>query len=347
MPQAALNIVYNLPGRPKPVVEPEIIAEPVVVEPQPQTNIVRRVFKPVVTPVPDFTGRAGQLQPENPVLHHISEYKPYDRTQVLRKEGGALYVHFPLAKNVLHYDFRDNAQTLERIIKITRLIMADTTSSVEKIQIVGLASIEGTIAGNERLGQDRAMALQQYVQQKLDVPDSLFDTTGGGEAWAEFRDQLNDIVNGRLQYTESLSPRMQQSLRSAIEIIDHEPDLNRREQRLRSLEGGRPWQYIKQYVLSDQRNSGYIRIYYDYVPDRAAAVINEASELIGKGRYAEALTMLQTVRADQRAQNALGVALYMTGRQQEALDIFRQAAANGNADAKENLKGINEANQQP
>ena len=133
---------------------------------------------------------------------------------------------------------------------------------------------------------------------------------------------------------------MREGLQAAIEVIDHEPDLNRREQRLRRLEGGRPWKYIKQYVLSDQRNSGYIRIYYDYVPDKAAATINRASELIGKGQYAEALALLNTVRSDERAQNALGVALWQTGRKQEALDCFRRAAANGNADAKENLRQL-------
>ena len=342
MPQAALNIVYNLPGRPKSVVEPEVIAEPVVVEPQPQTSVVRRVFKPVVTPVPDFTGRAGQLQRDNPVLAHVSEYKPYDRTRILRKEKGALYVHFPLSKSVLRTDFRDNAEVLDRIVDITRQIMADTTSSVCKIQIVGLASIEGSIAGNEKLGQNRAMALQHYVQQQLSVPDSLFDTVGGGEAWAEFRDQLSDVLSGELKYTETLTAQQRKGLEAAMEIIDHESDKNLCERRLRQLDGGRPWQYIKQYVLSDQRNSGYIRIFYDYVPDKAAATINEASELLAKGKYAEALKMLQTVSSDERAQNSLAVALWQTGQKEEALRYFRRAADAGNADARENLRQLEE-----
>ena len=345
MPQAALSIVYNMPGRPKPVVEPVVTAQPVVAEPTPKTAVVqRKEYTPVTTPVPDFTGRAGQLQRENDVLAHVSEYKPYDRTRILRKEKGALYVHFPFAKSELRYDFRDNAATLDRIVDITRQIMSDTTSSVCKIQIVGLASIEGGIAGNERLSQNRALALQHYVQEHLNVPDSVFDTVGGGEAWAEFRDQLQDVVNGDLKYTEKLAPGMREGLQAAIDIIDDEPDLNRREQRLRRLDGGNPWQYIKWYVLSDQRNSGYIRIYYDYVPDEAAATINRASELIGKGKYAEALNLLNTVRSDERAQNALGVALWQTGRKQEALDCFRRAATTGNADAKENLRQLENSN---
>jgi tetratricopeptide (TPR) repeat protein len=252
----------------------------------------------------------------------------------LRKEKEALYVHFELGKSILHADFRENKPTLDRIVDITRQILADTTSSVKKVQIIGLASIEGSIAGNERLAQNRALALQHYLQQQVSVPDSMFDTVGGGEAWADFRDQLNDeIAAGNT------------SLQPAIDIIDSEGNLDVRERKLRQLGKGRTWQYLKEHILKDQRNSGYIRIYYDYVPDKAAATINAASELLDKGQYAQALQLLNTVRTDERCQNALGVALWQTGQQEEALRCFRRAAAHGNADAAENLRQLEKATQ--
>ena len=105
-------------------------------------------FVPLIRDVADNTGKAGELQRDNPVLRHISEYVPYDNTRVLRKEKGALYVHFPLDKAVLHHDFRSNAPTLDKIVSITRDILADSTSSVKIIQIVGLASVEGTVKRN-------------------------------------------------------------------------------------------------------------------------------------------------------------------------------------------------------
>ena len=331
MPQAALNFVYNIPGRPAkmlPVEEPVVIVPPTP-EPEPEP------FVPVVREVPDFTGRAGQLQKDNPVLAHVSQYKPYDRTRILRRDKDALYVHFPLAKSVLHTEFRENRNVLERIVDITRQIMADTTSSVKVIQIIGLASIEGPIAGNEQLASNRALALQHYVQDQLQIPDSLFDTVGGGEAWAEFRDQLEEFV-------AKDSPQKAE-LQQALDIIDNESDANVREQKLRRLNGGRTWQYIKDEILSDQRNSGYVRIYYDYVPDEAAKVINQASGLLTadcSDCHHEALRLLLTVRDDERAQNALGVAYWLCGQQQEALNCFRRAAANGNKEAEENLRKL-------
>ena len=329
MPQAAVNIVYNIPGRPAKVIP---IEEPVVVlppapEPEP--------FVPVIQAVPDFTGRAGQLQKDNPVLAHISQYKPYDRTRILRRDKDALYVHFPLGKSELTTDFRENERVMNRIVDITRQIMADTTSSVKVIQIIGLASIEGPVAGNETLATNRALSLQHYVQNQLEIPDSLFDTVGGGEAWAEFRDQLAEQI-------ENQSPQSQE-LQQAIDIIDNESDPNARERKLKRMNGGKTWKYIKEHILSDQRNSGYIRIYYDYVPDTNAKIINEASELLTtdcSDCYHEALRLLLSVKGDERAQNALGVALWLCGQQEEALDCFRKAAANGNADAINNLNQL-------
>ena len=112
------------------------------------------------------------------------------------------------------------------------------------------------------------------------------------------------------------------------------------QQRLRQLNGGRTFDYIKEHLLADQRNSGYIRIYYDYVPDAAAATINQASEYLQQERYNEALQLLQGVKNDPRAQNALGVALWHTGNQGEAFECFRRAAENGDDDGRENFRQL-------
>ena len=331
-PQAGLSLVYNIPGRPRKVEEP-VLMQPV--EAPVTAAVVVKPFVPAVSPVPEFKGRAGQLQKDNAVLAHISEYRPYDRTRILRKEKDALYVHFALGKSILDNGFRENRVTLDRIVDITRQIMSDSASSVKKIQIIGLASVEGTPASNEKLALNRALSLQRYIQQEVTVPDSMFETVGGGEAWTEFRDQLNDLVQ------EGGEDRM--DLKKVIEIIDQEGDAVQREHRIKQLDKGRTWAYIKQNILKDQRNSGYIRIYFDYVPDKAAATINEASELLTTDCgdcHREALRLLQTVRNDERAQNALGTALWLCGQRDEALEYFRRAAANGNADAAENLRQL-------
>ena len=309
MPQAGVSIVYNIPGRPRKVEQPVVL--PAVEEPVTAAVDVQP-FVASLSPVPEFKGRAGELQQDNQVVTHISEYRPYDRTRILRKEKNALFVHFDFGKSKLRKDYRENNATLDRIVDITRQIMADSTSSVKKIQLVGLASFEGNTATNERLAQNRALALQHYIQQEVSVPDSMFETVGGGEAWTDFRDQLNDIVTD--------DPEDRIGLRKVIEIIDQEQDVNVRERRIKQLE-----------------------------PDKAAATINEANELLTtdcSDCHHEALRLLLTVRNDERAQNALGVAYWLCGQRDEALACFRRAAANGNANAQENLRQLEKGAQQ-
>ena len=337
LPQAGVSIVYNIPGRPRKVEEPEVLS---AVEAPVTAAVAAQPFVPALSPVLEFKGRAGQLQQDNAVVAHISEYRPYDRTRILRKEKGALFVHFDLGQSLLRSDYQENRATLDRIVDITRQIVADSTSNVKKIQLVGLASIEGNPATNERLAQDRALSLQRYIQQEIIVPDSLFETVGGGEAWADFRDQLNDLVQ------EGSETHV--GLEKVIEIIDQEQNVKVRERRIKELDKGRTWAYIKEHILKDQRNSGYIRIYYDYVPDKAAATINEANELLTtdcSDCHYEALRLLLTVRNDERAQNALGVAYWLCGQRDEALECFRRAAANGSANAQENLRQLEETAQ--
>ena len=285
-------------------------------------------FVPALADVADDTGVAGALMKDNPVLEHISKYRPYDSSRILRKEKGMLYVHFPLDKTTLLRDFRDNAPILDRIVDITRQIMADSTSHVVKIQIIGLASVEGPQSRNLQLGKGRAEALKRYVQGRVATPDDLYECVNGGEAWTELRDQISDTDS---PYREQL-----------LSIIDNEPNLDRREAKIKALDRGKAFAYLKSNVLSDQRNSGYVRIYYDYVPDAAAATINKASALLRQEKYDEALQMLRTVQSDQRAQNALGVALYMTGDKEAGIRCFEAAASNGNAEAIQNLKQLQE-----
>ena len=298
------------------------------VEPLPAAHIGRFAyvppFRPALALVPDNMGKAGELQRDNPVLQHISQYKPYDG--VIRR--GALFVHFPLDKHVLRHDFRDNAATLDRIIDITRAIMADTTSAVKVIQIVGLASIDGPRRHNIELAGNRVRALKDYIQRRVATPDSLYEVVNGGEGWRELRAQIAGCSS---PYRDRL-----------LSIIDNEPDPDRREQMIKRLDGRRAWRWLRDSVLADQRNSGYLRIYYDYVPDTAARIINRATEMIRRGQAEEALALLRTVEHDERSHNALGVACYMTGRRDEALQHLRRAAAKGNVDARENLRQIEE-----
>lgn len=251
IPKLVVNIVLDPRKKEKP--EPVEPIEPVVTPTEP----VETPTEPVVTPPEPTVAEALALS--HPVLRDYSEYKPYDKNTVLRKQDGMLYVHFPLDKSVLIKDFRGNEKVLDEIVDVTRQIRDDQRSEIRVIQIIGLASIEGNSAHNQQLSEERAAALRSYIMREVDgLSPTLFETVSGGEAWTEFRDQLNDAL---LSGGAGTSLTVQQ-LQKAINIIDTESNPDVRERKLRNLEKGQVYKALAKDFLADQRNSGYLRIYY-------------------------------------------------------------------------------------
>ena len=338
VPKIGINLAYDLDKRRVVKEVLDIFQTPLDTLVAPEPVAPPQDFLPLI-PAVEERGVAGELAPKHPILRHNSEYRPYTPDRILRKEEGALYVFFELDKVRLLRSFtesgytHDNGPVLDEIIEITSRIMADTTSSVSCIQIVGLASVEGSISHNTWLADARALALQKYIQERLGVPDSMFDTVGGGEAWSEFRDMVNDALlegGGDSGLTEP-------QLRKVLEVMDSEPDANRREAALKRLEGGKVYRLLLQNVLHNLRNSGYIRIYFDYVPDRSAQEINRAIDCLEAGDNEGALLILEGKRGDPRSDNAYAVALYNDGREDEALAVLEAAAARGDEAAARNL----------
>lgn len=291
-----------------------------------QTLATTRYVRPFV-PMPQLLAPrlsvAEQIAKREAILRPIEEYRPYNPAIPLRKMKGALYVHFPINKSTLREDYMDNRETLDKIVSMMQRIQADSTSSVAKIVIIGLASPEGPVAFNNRLAANRAEALRRYVNERVPMPDSIYEVVNGGEAWADLRDVIDE---------SDLAEREEM-----LRIIDQTPDVNRRERLLRSLNGGKPYRYLAQNVFVSQRNSGYIQVYYEAVPDTGAETINQAVTLIESKQYQAAADLLQSL-GDERKWNTLGVAYFMLGRKQQAQECFQKAVELGNEEAKRNLE---------
>ena len=326
MPQIGLSFVYNIPGRTIISTVPNVLMPSEIESP-----IVEKPFVAVLNPVEEHRFQLQEPNDSNFVMS-FANYEPYDGTHLLRK---GLFVHFGMSSSKLYPSYRENSRTLKHIVDLTRQMIADTTCNVRKIQIVGFASVDGNPVYNKRLSDNRAQALQHYIQQEVSLPDSIFDTTGAGEAWAELNDNVHSVL--AKGYDNGLN------LKKVIDIISNVNDSKLREKRIRQLDGGRTWEFIRNNILKEQRYSGLIRIYYDDVPDKAALIINEASELLTtdcSDCHHEALRLLYNVRNDERAQNAYGVALWLCGQREEALECLQRAADHGNTEAMQNLQNI-------
>lgn len=242
--QEILEIIAPMEPEPQPAVEPE--PQPVV-EPEPQ---------PVPDPILPFL--------QHPVVRMASEYQPYTPQRILRKEKGALYVFFPVGNADVRRSFtegstsRDNGPTLDEIIDVTDQILKAPIAQISCIQIIGMSSVEGASDRNRNLSLDRARALQRYIQDKLPVPSGLFEIVGGGEAWTELKDIIQDLKAG-----VGKSQLSSDQLDQVLEVLENDGDAASRERKLKALDGGRVYRILVETLLKDLRNSGYVRVYIE------------------------------------------------------------------------------------
>lgn len=161
-----------------------------------------------------------------------------------KKDMRPLYVLFPLDKTDIRRNFRGNGKVLDEMVDYTRQALAEGTT--HHIYIMGLASPEGPMKHNQWLSDRRAEALKAYLQRELNLPDSIFTVRGGGEAWDEFREAVaaSDIAERD----------------TLLNIIDTEMNPARRERRIKALGGGKPYKWLLDNILGNQRLSGYIKV---------------------------------------------------------------------------------------
>ena len=202
---------------------------------------------PMPEPVKPTLG--DQLAQEDHILQHISQYRPFDPDEPLRRMPDAKIIYFELNDTVINVDFRQNRRTLDEVVELTERINNDSTSFMVYIRIVGLASLDGRIGWNERIAGARARALKQFIADRTRTPDTLYEVINGGEDWADFRDM---IAESDYEHRDEV-----------LRIIDTTPDRNRCEQLLRRMKNGTVWRELKKNYLGDFRNAGYIRMYYD------------------------------------------------------------------------------------
>lgn len=290
-----------------------------------QTKYVEPV-KPTFDPVIPHISVAEVLAKSNPIMIPMEEYKPYNPDVPLRKMKNALFVHFHVNKANIDTTYRENKATLHRILDLIAQVNADTLSEVKKVRIIGLASAEGPVVFNQKLSEKRAVALKDYlIDNGAELDEDAIELIAGGEAWA---DLLDVIAESDLEGRDEL-----------LKQLRNAEDPNNREVLLRRHNSGKSYRYLVQSVFADQRNSGYIQVFYEAVVDTAANTINEAVGLLQQGKAAEAAAMLEPLD-DNRKWNTYGSALYMLDRKPEALEAFKKGVEWKNDGAKENLKAI-------
>ena len=84
-------------------------------------------------------------------------------------------IGFRVGSSVLDPNFGNNASNLNDVIKFLNEIRNDNSIELTKVTFCGSASPEGDKARNIKLAQNRCASMEQYVRQRINLPDNIIN----------------------------------------------------------------------------------------------------------------------------------------------------------------------------
>ena len=261
----------------------------------------------------------------------IPEYVLVDATRAWDFGEDALEIIFKVSKITIDSTLFDNKVTFEKILTAVDKIKANPHYKIDKIEVSGYASPEGSVKFNKWLGENRAKAMINYIiqhrpQYNLTMDD--FRIVNGEENWEGLRKL---VVESDLKYKDKV-----------LAIIDNPKYSDERKKlEIEDIDKGWTWKEMLNKLYPRLRSSRYLAVFYDSTDDNAVEIINEANAMIREGKYKEAAEHVKKVSDDMRAYNTMGVALMMQGQFEQAMPWFEKALEGNCPSAQKNIDAIN------
>ncbi|SBW03681.1 DUF3868 domain-containing protein [uncultured Dysgonomonas sp.] len=300
----------------------------------------------------------------------ISYIAPKTEAVKNRDYEGSAFLDFQVGKSVIIPDFRNNFKELSKIDDILGQLKNDKNATITSINLCGYASPEGSYELNNRLSASRTQALKNYLQNRYNFDNSLFNTNSVAEDWAGLKkiveesylpdkDKLMEIINSTLsEDAKEQKLKTQASYRTLLN--EHFPALRRVDYKLDyivrafSIEEGKEIVKTKpgQMSLNEmflvansyEKGSNEFKELFDIAvrvyPKDVIANINAAAIELEKGDTAAAHRYLDKYQDISDSWNNLGILYALEGNMDKAKEFFLKAQINGSSEASENLEKV-------
>ena len=164
-------------------------------------------------------------------------------------------IRFRVASSVLDTKFADNEANLNNVIEFLNEVTNDTTLELTKVTFCGSASPEGGNAFNRKLAKRRCANMEQYVRQRICLPDSIVVR----QEWTDPWDKLAYYVE------QSDMPYKKEVLHQLLETPEYTYNkrgalVDSRKKRLMDMNYGRTWNYMLDKFFPSIRNASAILV---------------------------------------------------------------------------------------
>ena len=275
----------------------------------------------------------GQFTFQEPPLppRRLPEYALADVDREWDFGQDEMDIIFKVSKAVIDSSVFDNEVTFGKILAAVDKIHTNPMYRIDKIQVSGYASPEGSVSFNRWLGENRAKALINYIiehRPEYELTAEDFEIVNGEENWMGLRRVLGES---------------DMSAKDDVISVISDTTLNevQKKSRIKAMDGGRVWNDMLKNIYPHLRSARYLAVFYDSTDDKAVEIINSANALIREGRYSQAYDLAMTEKDDMRAFNTIGVALMMQAKFEEAMPWFEKALEAGSQSAQSNIDAIN------
>lgn len=288
-----------------------------------------------------------------------------------RMESAVLYLDYPVGKDDIYPDYKNNRTEIDKIDRILSPLMSNRFSTVSRIRVRGYASPDGNYRDNERLAQARSQLFVSYLLDAYNLPRSRVDVSSVAEDWEGLKELLHQA---QPPYTEAV-----------LNVIRRYGIFDGREKQLMDLQGGVPYkdmlyrffprlrriEVVVEYDIrkvnggeaseliythpdllsleemyevacyyrpgSDQYREVY-EVAAFHFPTDVVANVNAASAVMLTGDLISAWEYLRKAESDPRAWNNMGVLTLMEGDPAGAISWFRKAVGVEPRKARANLQ---------
>lgn len=208
------------------------------------------------------------------------------------------YLSYPLNKSFVMYDFANNITEINQLHSYIKKTLNDPTFIIRKIEVTGYSSPEGSYEHNEKLAQERAENLKNYLHPFFDEQD--IRTSYVPEDWDGLVEALAETSHPQLENIRALA-------QSELTPAEKEKELRRLPHRIYK-------ELCRNYFPLLRRAS--LTIYCEKKTDAAPADPTDET-----GRYIPVplSEQEQYLRTQQTTQHSRNAGMYRRNFQSEAL----------------------------
>lgn len=277
----------------------------------------------------------------------------------IREGKGVANLQFVINRFDIKMDMGNNAAEMEKMLNTLRPILNDSLSVLDKLDIVGIASADGSLAFNTTLSRNRALSAKEWLSEKLHLPykvQQLINVKSRPEGWEpvleamrrasdkdtvavasileKYADKNDDVQEYHIRRLPAWN-RIKDNYLQKDRVVEYQYAYTVKsfttDAQLLSLYRTRPDAFseeellrVSELVKTDSEREDVYRTVLRYYPHSEEAANNLALICLEDGRLADAQVALTKLgnRINPVVANTLAVTYHRNGRTDDAMALL-------------------------